>query len=82
MEVKLHPFFDLGTRWRWVVSYIPRQLYPQGKSPWYPLDRGLGGPQSRSGHGGEEKIPIPRRESNLRTPIVQPVAQRYKVNGI
>jgi hypothetical protein len=24
---------------------------PQGKSPWYPLDRRLGGPQSRSGHG-------------------------------
>jgi hypothetical protein len=23
------------------------------------------------------KIPIPRRESNLRTSIIQPVAQRY-----
>jgi hypothetical protein len=22
---------------------------------WYPLDRRLGGPQGRSGHGGEEK---------------------------
>jgi len=32
-----------------------RPLYPQGKSPWYPLDRRLGGPQSRSGRGGEEK---------------------------
>jgi hypothetical protein len=30
-------------------------LYPQGKSPWYPLDRRLGWPQSRSGRGGEEK---------------------------
>jgi hypothetical protein len=38
-----------------VVSFTPRPLYPQGKSPWYPLDRRLGGPQSRSGHGGEEK---------------------------
>jgi hypothetical protein len=28
---------------------------PPGKSPWYPLDRRLGGPQSRSGRGGEEK---------------------------
>jgi hypothetical protein len=28
---------------------------PQGKIPWYPLDRRLGGPQSHSGHGGEEK---------------------------
>jgi len=27
----------------------------EGKSPWYPLDRRLGGPQSHSGHGGEEK---------------------------
>jgi hypothetical protein len=46
---------DLGTRWRWVVSFTPRPLYPQGNSPWYPLDRSLGGPQSRSGRGGEEK---------------------------
>jgi hypothetical protein len=28
---------------------------PQGKWPWYPLDRRLGGPQSRSGRGSEEK---------------------------
>jgi len=34
---------DLGTRWRWVVSSTPRPLYPQGRSPWYPLDRRLGG---------------------------------------
>jgi hypothetical protein len=25
---------DLGTRWRWAVSFTPRLLYPQGKSPW------------------------------------------------
>jgi hypothetical protein len=47
---------DLSTRWRGVVSLTPRPLYPQGKSPWYPLDRRLGGPQSRSGRGDEEKI--------------------------
>jgi hypothetical protein len=46
---------DLDTRWMWVVSFTPRPLYPLGKSPWYPLDRRLGGPQSRSGRGGEEK---------------------------
>jgi hypothetical protein len=28
---------------------------PPGKEPWYPLYRRLGGPQSRYGHGGEEK---------------------------
>jgi len=33
---------------------MPRPLYPQGKSPWYPLHR-LGGPQSCSGCSGEEK---------------------------
>jgi hypothetical protein len=38
-----------------MVSFMPRPFYPQGKSPWYPLDRRLGGPQSCSGHGGEEK---------------------------
>jgi len=38
----------LGTRWRWVVSFTPRPLYPQGKTPCYTLNRRLGGPQSRS----------------------------------
>jgi hypothetical protein len=38
-----------------VVSFTPRPLYPQGKSPWYPLERRLGGPQSRSGRDGLEK---------------------------
>jgi hypothetical protein len=26
---------DLGTRWRWVVRFTPRTLFPQGKSPRY-----------------------------------------------
>jgi hypothetical protein len=39
---------DFGTRWRWVVSFTPRLLYPQEKIPWYPLDRRLCGSQSRS----------------------------------
>jgi hypothetical protein len=46
---------DVGTRWRWVVCFTPRPFYPQRKSPRYPLDRRLGGLQSRSGRGGEEK---------------------------
>jgi hypothetical protein len=40
----------LSTRWKWVVSFTPRW-----KSPRYVLDGRLGGPQSRSGRGGEEK---------------------------
>jgi hypothetical protein len=44
----------------------------QGKSPWYPPDRSLGGPQSWSGRGGEEKNsqPLPGFEH----PIIQPVS--------
>jgi hypothetical protein len=59
------------------VQFHASTALPQGKSPRYPLDRRLGGTQSSSGRGGEETIPNPRRESNPRTPIVQPVAQRY-----
>jgi hypothetical protein len=63
MEVQLHTtenhknLFEgnLGTRWRWVASFTPQPPYPQGRSPWYPLDRRLGGSRSRSGNGGEEK---------------------------
>jgi hypothetical protein len=58
----------------WSASHTGR-FTSQGKSPWYPLDRRLGGSQSRSGHsGGEEKIsePLP----GLEHPIIQPVAQR------
>jgi hypothetical protein len=53
----------------------PQPLYPQGKSPWYPLDRRLGGPQSQSGCGGEEKNsqPLP----GLKSLIIQPIAQHY-----
>jgi hypothetical protein len=66
---------DLCTRWRWVVNFTPRPLYPQGENPWYPLDRRLGGPQSRSGSDGKEKNsqPLP----GLDLPIMQRVDQRY-----
>jgi hypothetical protein len=47
---------------------------PHGKSPWYPLDRRLSGPQSRSGRGGEENSqPL----LGLEVPVIHPVAQRY-----
>jgi hypothetical protein len=61
---------DLGTRWKWVVSFTPRPLYSQGKSPCYPLDRRLGGPQNRSGRGGEDKNSqgLPELEHPARSP--------------
>jgi hypothetical protein len=45
---------------------MPRQLYPYGKKPWYPLDRRLGGPQSSSGRGGEEKNSQPLNGNNTK----------------
>jgi hypothetical protein len=38
--------FDLGTRWRWIVSFMHRPLYSQRKSPRYPLGRRMGGTHS------------------------------------
>jgi hypothetical protein len=46
---------NLWSSWRWVVSFTPWLIYPLGKRTLYPLDRGLGGPQSRSGWGREQK---------------------------
>jgi hypothetical protein len=56
-------FLDLGTSWRWVVSFTPRPLYPRGKRPRYPFDRRLGGLQSRSGRcGGKKFLTLPGLE--------------------
>jgi hypothetical protein len=52
----------------WVVSFTPRPLYPQGKSPWKPLDRRPGGPQSRSWSGGEDKNSQPPPEIEPKNP--------------
>jgi hypothetical protein len=65
---------DLGARWSRVVSFTSRPLYPQGKSPWYKLDKRLGGFQSPSGRGDEEKNP--QSLPGLKPPIIQLVAQR------
>jgi hypothetical protein len=66
-------------RWRWVVIFTPQSLHSQGKSPWYPLDRRLGGSQSRSGHsGGErEKFPAPIGNRTLEPQSYRPSPSRY-----
>jgi hypothetical protein len=66
---------DFGIMWRWVISFTSRPLYPQGRSPSYPLGRRVGGPQSWSGRGGEEKDSQPLQ--GLEPPIIQPIAHRY-----
>jgi hypothetical protein len=47
---------------------------PQGKSPWYPLDRTLETPRDGLDAVVRRKIPSPRRDSN--PPIIQPVYQQ------
>jgi hypothetical protein len=43
---------DLGSRWRCVVSVMPRLCFSHRKGLWYPWDRRLDGPHSWSGHKG------------------------------
>jgi hypothetical protein len=70
---------DLGTRCRWVVSFTPRPLGPSRNSPWYPLGRRLGWPQSRSRRYEGEKAFGPCRESNT---AAQPVTHRWNIPAL
>ena len=54
----------LDTRWSWVASLMPRQLYPTTNSPQFPLH----GPQLRSGHFREDK---PFASTGTRSPVRQ-----------
>jgi hypothetical protein len=58
-----------------MVRFTAQPLYPEGKSPWYPWDRRLGGSRIRSGRGGEEKNSQTLRGSE--PPIIRPVDQCY-----
>jgi hypothetical protein len=50
---KLLLILKSDTRLGWVVSVTPRSRFtPAERTPRYPLDRRLGGPQSRSGCRG------------------------------
>jgi hypothetical protein len=69
MKVQL---LDLGTRW-WVASFKPRPLYPQGKSPWNPLDRGWVGPRTCQDTVEKRKISCPSQELNRGHPACSPL---------
>jgi hypothetical protein len=60
-----------------VVSFTPLPLYPGGKSPRYPLDSRLGGPQSQFERRGGEKILDPSGTCTVASSVVQSVANRY-----
>jgi hypothetical protein len=59
-------FLDLGTSWRWVVSFTPRPHYPLWKT--LTPDKGLGGSQSRSGRLGKNSWPYRDSNSNPSRP--------------
>jgi len=56
VEVQFHAFLTSA------VSFTTRPLYPRENKPRYQLNRWLGGPQSRSGRGVEEKKFLPLSE--------------------
>jgi hypothetical protein len=59
---------NLNTRWRWVVKFTPRSLYPLGKRPSYSFNRRLSGLQSWFRHDSEEKNPCPYQEMDPHHP--------------
>jgi hypothetical protein len=63
VDVQVHVFLNselVGGEWS---ASRPGRFTAGGKSPRYPLDRRLGGPQNQSGRRGEEKIlPLPGLE--------------------
>jgi hypothetical protein len=67
---------ELGTRWRWSAS-LPGRFTPRERSPGTYWIGGWVGPRAVLDAVVERKILSPRRESKPRTPIVQPIAQRY-----
>jgi hypothetical protein len=69
---------NVGSRWRWVVGFTPRPLYPTGDSSRYPLCGRLNGPQSRSGRYGEEEKSLAPTDNRTWTPrSSSPSCSRY-----
>jgi hypothetical protein len=56
---KHHPFFDIGSLWRYVVRFTPRLLYPQGKYPGTHCIGGWVGPRDSLDMVWKRKIPSP-----------------------
>jgi hypothetical protein len=64
---------NLGTRWRWMVSFTPWPLYHRERAPGTHWIGGWVWPRAVLDAVVKRKIPSPRREPNPRAPIVQPV---------
>jgi hypothetical protein len=77
VEVQLHAFLTSALdEGEWSVSR-PGRFTPRGRAPNTPWIGDCVGPRAVLGTVVKRNIPSPRRESKPRTPIVQPVAQRY-----
>jgi hypothetical protein len=73
---------DLGTKWKWVVRFTLGSLYSLEKSPRYPLDRRLGGLQSRSRFCGVEKNRSPLPIIEHRPFSTKPVAMATELSWL
>jgi hypothetical protein len=70
--------YDLGTRWRWVISVTSRQRFIPGEmTPGTHCTGGLVGPRAGLDTEARGKILCLCRGSNLVRSVVQPVARYY-----
>jgi hypothetical protein len=77
VDVYLHIFLTSALAGgEWSASRTSCFTFGEG-SPQYPLDMRLGGPQSRSGGCGDEKILHPTGTQTSTFSVVQPIASRY-----
>jgi hypothetical protein len=67
---------NLGTRWRWVVSFEPPDALTPGNEPPVPIDMRLGGPHSLYGGCREEKS-LPCRKPTPGSLVVQHIASHH-----
>jgi hypothetical protein len=58
---------DLGARWRWVVSFTPRPLYPRERAAGTRWTGGRVGPRAGLNAVTKKKNPGPCRDSNPRS---------------
>jgi hypothetical protein len=69
-------FLDLGTSWRWVVSFTPRPLYPRARDPSTHCIGG-GWPPQPAWTTWRIENSWPYWGSNSDLSVVQPIASRY-----
>jgi hypothetical protein len=76
VDVQIHIFLTSALIGAEQSASHPCHISPRGNSPRYPLDRRLGGTQSRSRLRAEEKV-LTIQDSNSHPSVFQPVASRY-----